>query len=131
MILFLSDGVSRLGLGLETHFCEFLSRSLRLQVSSRSRSRSFRSRDFEYCKEMVYQNFYNSNIFVCCICRYETTKTFRENARNLKKSKSEARASAKTFSRGWGKLDILLILPMLLTVQCQCTFTKRFALSTP
>ena len=29
------------------------------------------------------------------------------------------------------KLDILLILSMLLTIRCQCTFTKRFALSTP
>ena len=29
----------------------------------------FRSRDFEYCKEMVYKNFYNLNIYVCCICR--------------------------------------------------------------
>ena len=28
-------------------------------------------------------------------------------------------------------LDILLILFMLLTMQCKCTFTKRFALSTP
>jgi len=37
----ISDGVSRLGLGLETHFCE-----CRLGLGG------FRSRDFEYCKEM-------------------------------------------------------------------------------
>jgi len=30
-----------------------------------------------------------------------------------------------------GKLDILLILSILLTMQCKCTFTKRFALSIP
>jgi len=29
------------------------------------------------------------------------------------------------------KFDILLILSMLLTIQCQCTFKKRFAFSTP
>jgi len=33
--LLISDGVSRLGFGLETHFCD--SRSRRFQVSSRSR----------------------------------------------------------------------------------------------
>jgi len=44
----------------------------------------------------------------------------------LKKFKSEARASAGTLPGS--KLDILFILPMLLTMQCKCTFTKRFAL---
>jgi len=42
--------------------------------------------------------------------------------------KSEAQASAETFPGG--KLDILLILSMLLTMQFKCTFTKRFSLST-
>jgi len=40
-----SDEVSRLGLGLD----------------------AFRSRDFEYCKEMVNQNFYNSTIFLVVV----------------------------------------------------------------
>ena len=39
------------------------------------RLEGFRSRHFEYCKEMVYLNFYNSTIFFCCIFRQETTKT--------------------------------------------------------
>ena len=30
-----------------------------------------------------------------------------------------------------GNVDILLILFRLLTIQCKCTFTKRFTLSTP
>jgi len=34
----------------------------------------------------------------------------------------------RNFSRG-GDLDILLIIFTLLTMQCKCKFTKRFALS--
>jgi len=39
-------------------------------------------------------------------------------------------ASAEMFP-GWGNLNILLILFMLLTMQCKCTFIKRFILSSP
>ena len=53
-----------------------------------------------------------------------------ENARNLKKIQVRSKAVCRNFSRG-GKLDILLILSMLLTIQYQCTFIIRFAISTP
>jgi len=39
-------------------------------------------------------------------------------------------ASAEIFPGG-GKVDILLIIFRLLTMQCTWTFTKRFTLSTP
>jgi len=72
----ISDGVSRLGLGLEalleTHFC--VSRSRRFQVSR-----------LWILQRNGLLKFLNSTIFVCCICRWETTKIRRKNDRNLKK----------------------------------------------
>jgi len=60
----------------------------------------FRSRDFEDCKELVYWNFYNPNIFCLLYLQVRNSHKMSENARNLKNFKSEARASAETFPRG-------------------------------
>jgi len=53
-----------------------------------------------------------------------------QKCQKLEKIPVRSTGVRRKFSRG-GKLDILLILSMLVTIQCQCTFTKRFALSTP
>jgi len=76
------DGVSRLGVGvetrLETHFCE----SRRFQVSSRSRR-------FQVSRlwllQRNYYNFYTSVIFCMLYLHVNTTKPCRKNERNLKK----------------------------------------------
>jgi len=38
----------------------------------------FRSRDFEHCKEIVYQNLYNSTIFCLLYLQVKTAKTRRK-----------------------------------------------------
>ena len=49
----------------------------------------FRSRDFEYCKEMVYQNSCNSKIFVCCISSKKQPKHVGKMPEIWKKFRSE------------------------------------------
>ena len=53
-----------------------------------------------------------------------------EKCQNFEQNSSQKHGRPQKLS--WvGTLDILLILSMLLTMQCKCTFTQRFALSTP
>jgi len=63
---FLSLGLegfrSRLGIGLE----------------------GFRSRDIEYCKEMVFQNFYNSTIFCLLYLQVRNNQNTLEKCQKLK-----------------------------------------------
>ena len=44
----------------------------------------FRSRDIEYCKEMVFWNFYNSTIFCLLYFQVRNNQKTSENARNVK-----------------------------------------------
>jgi len=53
-------------------------------------------------------------IFCLLYLQVRNNQNMSENSKNLKKFKSEARASAKIFPGG--KLDTLLILSMLLTI---------------
>ena len=49
---------------------------------------------------------------------------------NLAERVNVAMGVRRNFSR-WSKVDILLIILRLLTLQCKWTFTKRFPVSTP
>ena len=87
-----SDGVSRLGLdletSLETHFSEF--RSRRFQVSSRSRSRRF-----QVSRLWILQR--NGCLLYLQV---RNNQNISEKCQKLEKNKSEARASAETFPGG-------------------------------
>ena len=76
---------------------------------------SFRSRDFEYCKEMVYQNFYNSKIYCWLYLQESCNQNMSEKCQNFEKIQVRSMGDRRNFSRV-GKLDILLILSMLLTI---------------
>ena len=69
-------------------------------------------------------------MFSLLYLQVRNNQNMSKNTRILKKIKVRSMGVHRNFSRG-RQLDILLILSMLLTMQCKCTFTKRFALSTP
>ena len=90
----ISDGVSRLGLGLETsletHFCE-----------SRSRSRRFQVSRLRILQRNGLLKFLLFNDFCLLYLQEKTTITRRKNARNLKKI--QVRSDDDIFSKNLAK----------------------------
>jgi len=92
---------SRLGLGLE----------------------GFRSRDFAYSKKWLIKI---SIIQIFLFAVFASKKQPKHDGKMPKtwKNSSQKHGGPQKLFQG-GKLDILFILSMLLTIQCQCTFTER------